>query len=141
MSTRGVIAVRVGQKGGWTGKFVNSDADMAGNVVREIIARDGLEAARNMLVEDSLGWFSIDGKNEQTLYPGFTAGTITEVPGYGVAFTVNASRGYRADFTEKNMTWELEWVHIIERDGSVTTLKHNYDGTFTEVLDTDTAVL
>ena len=128
MSTRGVIAVRVGQKNSWTGKFLNSDADMAGDVIREIIARDGLAAARDMLVEDSLGWFSIDGKNEQTLYPGFTAGTLTEVPGYGVAFTANASRGYRADFTEKNVTWELEWIHVIERDGSVTTLKHEYDG-------------
>lgn len=128
MSTRGVIAVRVGQKGGWTGKFLNSDADMAGDVVREIIARDGLEIARDMLVEDSLGWASLDGKNEQTLYPWHSAGTTAEVPGYGVAFTVNAHRDYRRDITEKNLEWDIEWVHIIERDGSVTTLKNDFDG-------------
>lgn len=127
MSTRGVIAVRVGQKDSWTGKFLNCDADLAGDVIREIIARDGLIDARDMLVEDSLGWWSLDGKNEQTLYPGHKAGTTVEVPNYGVAYTANAHPALRRDITEKNLDWDIEWVHVIERDGSVTTLKHTFE--------------
>jgi hypothetical protein len=133
MSTRGVIAVRVGQKDSWTGKFVNSDADMVGEVVREIIARDGLEVARDMLVEDSLGWFTVDGKMEQQLYPWHSAGTTAEAPGYGVAFTVNAHPSCRREITEKNLDWDIEWVHIIERDGSVTSLKHTFEDELIQV--------
>lgn len=124
-STNSAIAVR-NENGQWRGRYVHWDGATNGEEVRAIIARDGLQKAVQTLIFDHFGWSSVNAQQgtgeEEPRDIIYEQARFTFVPGYGIAYTPEE---HSDDWiTESNLAlrWPwLEFIHIIEPDGSVTT--------------------
>ena len=116
MSARAVIAVPFGQPGQWQGTFVHQGGIELAAVIEELIARDGSNAVRDMVIEDSLGWLTLDGKTTQQIPWGYSPREIAPVPGYGLAYTVNCAKPM---VSSKEVRWDIEHIHIINKDDTV----------------------
>lgn len=122
MGTRSVVAARQ-EDGSWSGRYVHWDGypEGVGQAVKEIVARHGREAAIKTLMVDNYGWSSVDGAEVQELGVGYDDGRFRAVPGYGVAYTTEQNQSHPEDWITSEDTGDswLEYVHIIELDGSV----------------------
>lgn len=123
MGTRSVVAARQ-DDGSWSGRYVHWDGypDGVGRAVKEIVARDGRERAIQVLMVENYGWSSVDSQDQQVLGVGYDDGRFRAVPGYGIAYTTEQNQSHAEDWitdTDTGDSW-LEYVHIIEPDGSVT---------------------
>ena len=123
MGTRSVVAARQ-DDGSWRGRYVHWDGypEGVGQAVKEIIARDGREKAIQTLMVDNYGWSAVNAQDEQDLGLGYTDGRFRAVPGYGVAYTTEQNQSHSEEWygpEDLEGSW-IEYVHIIEPDGSVT---------------------
>lgn len=130
MGTRSVVAARQ-EDGSWRGRYVHWDGypDGVGAAVQEIVKRDGRDQAIETLLVQNFGWSSVDAQREQELGSGYTDGRFRAVPGYGVAYTTEQNQSHSEDWYDaesvRNEGGYIEYVHIIELDGSVTSLAHD----------------
>lgn len=119
MSTNSAIAVR-NENGQVKGRSVHWDGSDVGDAVRRIIARDGVEKAVRTLIFDHYGWSSVDGEDEQTLGKFYDDGRFVAVPGYGIAYTTKEGQS-SPDRWVLGLDTSIEYFHVIEDDGTVTT--------------------
>lgn len=124
MSTNGAVGVRL-PDGSWRARYVHWDGDSVGDDVRAFIARDGRDKVVQVLTEEHFGWSSLDsrpGKADGTLRPYDDPARFVAVKGYGVAYVNHTEQPDEWITPDDGDDW-IEYVHIIEPDGSVTTLE------------------
>lgn len=121
MSTNSTIAIRTGDT--WKGRYVHWDGDSVGEDVKTLIARDGVEKVIETLVTgDHYGWSNINPDQQDSLPVGYGDGRFVAVPGYGIAYTTEQGQS-SPDQWVNTVGGHIEYAHIIEADGTVTTIE------------------
>lgn len=129
MSTRSVVARRT-EDGGFKGRYVHLDGypSGVGATVEALIRRDGAQRVVQVITEENYGWSSLDETEWGPLHEMYRDGRFQVVQGYGVAYTTHQGQSSPDDWhTHESVEGNvfIEWVYVIEEDGSVTTYEHS----------------
>ena len=144
MGTRSVVALPL--DGGFKGRYIHWDGypTGVGGSLLEIVQRDGVERALEVLTQDNYGWSSLDPampaefedvifENRQAFVaehgrypvtdPGGGDGRFRAVEGYGTAYTTVQNQSSPDEWiTDTGDDWGTEWAYVLNPD-SITVLE------------------
>ena len=112
MSTNGMIAIAGKHEGEFLGRYIHWDGDTAGQHVRKILERDGLEKATQVLLHEHYGWSSIDAVG---IGVSRDVARWLMVEGYGEAYTHAEQDDVWLHSREASL--HIEFAHVITAAG------------------------
>lgn len=126
MGTRSIIAI--GTREYFRGRYVHFDGypEGVGLALSEIMRRDGIKPALNVLIDQHTGWSSVtpDADNRMPHY--YTQERFVPVPGYGVAYT-EAEQPDDYMTQSSDFGW-CEYTYVVNEDtGDIEVGVINYD--------------
>lgn len=119
MGTRSIIAKQTGDS--WRGRYAHWDGyptNMASQLWN-IVARDGVETAIKVLIDDHFYWSSVNmfANADDPMSIGMNDGRFANVAGYGITGTTEqASPDEWYGPEDMEASW-AEWVYIISEGG------------------------
>lgn len=116
MSTRSVIAVPDGES--WKGRYVHWDGypTGVGAQVLEIVQRDGVVKAREVLTTEHYGWSVVSSDCTDEVGPSDSdPNRWVPVPGYGVAYVNGTEQPDEWIEFGENKSW-CEWAYVLHDD-------------------------
>lgn len=120
MSTRSVVYART--ESGTKGVYVHSDGypEWALPALHGLIAKHGLDRTVTTLLGKPNGWSHLDPDKEDELPELYRDGRFEAVPGFGVQYTEVDNQGDTEYRTLENPGWDIEFLYVIEPDGTIT---------------------
>src|ERR1039458_5387844 len=155
MSTRSIVAIPESDSWRGRYIHSDGSPSGNGSVLHAMVRRDGVETVRKVLTEQWCGWSCIDqdqpditgvapftGKHGDPGYPDYgTAeyvatimskggmygdGRFANVPGWGIAYTVESGQIAEDDWYTPSNTQDTEWVYVLS-DSEMLVLKCHWD--------------
>ena len=113
--TRSIIAEPHGDS--IRGRYVHWSGQpmFMGRALWALVARDGVDTARQRLLHDRYGWSSIDPTQaDEPLGPGYNDGRFAVEVGYGVAYTTHGDQSSEDEwYTDPGDKGGAEWVYVL----------------------------
>lgn len=112
MGTRSVIAATPADAA--RGRYVHWDGypTGVGQALLNIVRRDGLDKAREVLTREHFGWSSVTGEGSDLAATTTDDGRFVIVPGYGLAYSHDEHKDAWAQSVHSE-----EWGYILGDDG------------------------
>lgn len=119
MGTRSVVAIPL--DGGFKGRYIHWDGypSGVGENLLDIVRRDGVERAVQVLTEENYGWSSLNSTGPGEFGPGYEDpgrgdGRFRAVEGYGTAYTTAGGQSSPEEWiTDSSDDWGTEWAYVI----------------------------
>lgn len=140
MSTRSVVFAHT--ESGMKGVYVHWDGYPEGRLpaLHSIIQRDGVSKAVITILGKPSGWSHLSPEQDGNLGRMYDDGRFIAVPGYGIQYNDQPVEHWGKEVVQGDLEYRtpesvmgdvfIEFVYIIEQDGSISWAENDYTKTF-----------